>query len=251
MKQTLQLDVPEFVSIDKYREINSYKGEDTLGRLVHTVSKITGKPKEEVSSWSIDSMKRVSNVFADLADNNEEFHSLIEWNGTLYGYAHIKQASLGEYVDLENLCNDLENNMHKVAAIFYRPVIKHKFDSIKFTVKHSIKMASNEVENVFDWYDIETYDSKKRKEREEEFKGFPVHIFLGALSFFLSTASQYLNSIASSEKKISKTKMEKMNNIILGSLLVNTGGGGGLSTTSRSPIYYQYQETKQSPTLTL
>lgn len=239
--KSIQLEVPDYVSIEQYANINSYSGDDNLGKLIHTVSKITGEEVDEVKKWSLDSMKKVADIFADIADHNEQFHSIIEWNGELLGYSSIKQASLGEYLDLESLAKDLQNNMHKIAAIFYRPITKHRFNSLKFLTKQRIKIANNDVEDVFDWYEVEEYDSKKRKLREESFKNFPVHIFLGALSFFLTNANQYLNSIAYSQNQMTKEMMEKKNNILLGSLLLNTGAGGGLSISSVNPIYYQYQ----------
>lgn len=242
-KFSLQLEVPDFISIEQYREINSYKGDSALQKMVHAVSKITDKSVEEVSSWSIDSLKNIIEVYQSIADHKQQFHSIIEWNGQLYGYAHMKQASNGEYIDLESLCKDLNNNMHKVAAVLYRPITTHRFKDMKFIVKQKIKMANNDVENVFDWYEIEKYDSVKRKQREEEFKQFPVHIFLGAVSFFLTNASQYLNSIAFSENKITKRTMNRMHQDLMRGLLASTGAGGGLSTTSLSPIFYKYQAT--------
>ena len=54
--------------------------------------------------------------------------------GKLYGYSSIKKCSLGEYIDLETYCKDMENSMHKVAAILYRPIIsttKEKYKRCK------------------------------------------------------------------------------------------------------------------------
>lgn len=243
--QTLKLEVPEFITIEKYTEINSFKDESNFGRLVWTVSKITGKPMSEVRLWSIDSLTNIVNIFSDIADHKEEFHTILEWNGELLGYAHMRQATLGEYIDLENLCKDLETNMHKVAAILYRPITKHKFKDLSFTVKQKIKMLNNKVENVFDHYTLETYDSDIRKEREESFKDFPIHIFLGALSFFLSTGSLYLNNIAYSEGKITKMEMKAKEEVLMETLLHNTGAGGGLFTHSLSPIYFKYLDSNQ------
>ncbi len=247
----LELQVPDFVSIQQYVDMNSYTGTSAFGKLVHSVATLTGYTKEEVRDWDISSLTKVSNIYAELADHKEEFHSLIEWNGTLYGYANVKQCSLGEWVDLENLAQDMESNLHKIAAILYRPVEKHNFNSIEFGVKQKIKMVKNDVENVFDWYTIEKYDSKKRKEREESFKEFPVHIFLGALSFFLSTASLYLSHIAYLKGEITEETMNLATKEILRSLSDSTGAGGGLFTTSLSPIFYRLQGMSESPMSTL
>ena len=243
MKKNYQIQVPDYLSIEQYAKMNAYKGDSNFGRLVHIVSALTGLDKEEIRSWDVEALTRVSNLFADLADHHNEFHALIEWNGELYGYANIKQATLGEYIDIESMSEDLENNLHKVAAILYRPVKKHRFKTLSYAVKQKVKMLNNNVENVFDWYEVETYDSKVRKEREEDMKGFPAHILLGAVSFFLSSAVLYLNHIQFSKGEITKIQKETREIDILENLSQNIGAGGGLFTTSVNPIYYQYQET--------
>ena len=250
MKKNYQIQVPDYLTIEQYANMNNYKGTSNFGRLVHVVASLTGLEKAEIREWELDSLVKVSNLFSNLADHHQEFHSLIEWNGQLYGYANIKQSTLGEYIDIESLSENLEKNMHKVAAILYRPVTSHRFKTLSFAYKQNVKMLNNDVENVFDWYEVEKYDSKKRKEREEDMKGFPAHILLGAVSFFLSNAVLYLSHIQYSKGEISEMEMKKTQEEILANLSQNIGAGGGLFTTSVNPIYYQYQETGQSPTVT-
>lgn len=241
--KSLQLEIPEYMTISQYADMTSYKGQSKFGRLVHTVSSLTGQAKADVRMWSLDSLAEVSNLYANIADHKELFHPLIEWDGVLYGYSNIKQFTLGEYIDLETLSKDLENNMHKVAAILYRPVKKHMFDSVAFTLKQGIKIVRNKVESPFDWYELEKYNNKTRKEVEEKFKKFPVHLFLGALSFFLSTGSLYLNNTAFLAKQITKKQTTELEKEILESLSQSTGGGGEPFTHSLKPLYYQSLET--------
>ena len=242
MKESLQLTIPDYMTIEQYAAMTGYKGQSKFGRLVHTVSILTGQSKEKVRMWDLDSLSKVSNLYSEIADHKELFHPLLEWDGVEYGYSNIKQFTLGEYMDLENYCKDLENNMHKVAAILYRPIKKHRFDSIAYTIKQGIKVARNKVENPFDWYELEKYDSTSRKQVEDKFKDFPVHLFLGAVSFFLSTGSLYLNSIAYSKKTMSKDLMMKMEDLILRRLSATTGDGSELFTNSLKPIYFQSLE---------
>lgn len=242
------INLPDYLTIEQYIKLNGYEGDSNFGRLVHTVSAITGFDKSEVRKWKLSSLTDLANHFSEIADHHNEFHSLIEWNGTLYGYANINAASLGQYVDLESLSQDFEGNAHKIAAVLYRPVKNHRFKTLDFHIKQKIKMLKNSVENVFDWYTLEEYDSGKRKMVEEEFKQFPAHIFLGALSFFLSSVGMYSTSTLYSEGMLSQTMMTEMIQDQLEVLSASTGAGGGLFTTSLSPIYYKLQETEQSPT---
>jgi len=243
---TLKLELPEYLSIEQYLNMNNYKGDSNFGRLVHLVHTVTGKDKKEIRSWPVDILTDIGNQFADLADHKNEFHSIIEFDGQLYGYANIKQQTLGEYIDLENLAKDFEANAHKIAALLYRPITKHRFDTLKFMVKQKIKMVNNAVENVFDWYSIEKYDNEKRKDREKLFQTFPAHIFLGAINFFLSTANLYSINILFLEEKISKETRDEMIHLQLKRVSENIGAGGGLSTNYLSPTYFRLQESLQS-----
>jgi len=243
MKKQITFDLPPFLTIGQYQKMNAYKGDSNFEKLITLVEAVTKYPKEEIGTWDLNSLTTIAKKFQGLASPDNEFHSLIEWNDTLYGYAHMDKATLGEMVDLENLTKDFEGNLHKIAAILYRPVTEHNFDSVSFTVKQKLKIVNNNVENVFDWYDVEMYDNKKRKKREEGFKDFPVHILLGAVSFFLDTVNLYLTTTLYSGKRISKQEMKSLMKTFMLNLSQNIGHGGGLSTTSLSPTYLTLQET--------
>ena len=247
--KTIQLEIPEYLTIGQYQRLPDYDLEDSaLKRHIQTVSALTNISEEEIGYWDVTSLKKVYDLLQDLGSDKSEFHSLVEFNGVLYGYDNIRHHSLGEYIDLENLCKDTKNNLHKIAAILYRPVTDHRFGTLDYVIKQKIKMVANkDVANVFDFYDIEKCDSKVRRKRENEFKDFPVHITNGALSFFLTNATQYLNSTQYS-KLMGKTMMREINQALLESLLASTGAGGGLFTHSLKPIYYQYQGKTQSQT---
>jgi len=249
--KTIQLDIPEYLTIEQYKRLNEYEGDNKFEKLAHIVSSLSGYNLEEVKYWSMDSLIDIINKYSESASHQNKFHAIIEWNGTLYGYANIKQQSLGEYIDLENLTGDLQNNLHKIAALMYRPVTKHRFSTLSFAIKQKIKMLNNDVENVFDWYTIEKYDSEKRKEREEEFRAFPAHIILGALSFFLSTATLYLNDTRYSDNKKSTMMVKELSEErILEVLLQNIGDGSVLSTNSPKATYLKLQGTLPSQMLT-
>lgn len=246
--KTLNITIPDFLTVEQYSKMNSFEGESELKRMVHVISALTGIDKEQVENWNTATIQEIASAYADLLDHKQEFHSIIEWNDTLYGYSSLQNSSLGEYIDIENLTKDLAGNMHKLAAILYRPITSHRFKTLQFAVKQKIKMVNNSVENVFDWYNVEPYDNKKRKEREEDFKQFPIHILLGAVSFFLHTANQYSIDILYLQNKITKRMMEKMKQDQMKILSASIGAGGGLFTNSVNPIYYKLQGTRLSQT---
>lgn len=242
--KTIQLQIPEYLTVRQFQKLPDSNEESSLKKYLQTISAITNIEQDELQYWDLNSIKKVAGIVSNLGDPKNEFHSIVEWNGVLHGYSNIRQSSLAEYIDLESLCKDVKGNLHKIAAILYRPISDHRFDTLKFKTKQSIRMVSNSVENVFDYYDLDKYSSDTRRKIENKFKDFPVHIILGALSFFLANASQYLHHIAFSNKTMNEKMKNLMNSQIVKSLLANTGAGGGLYTHSLKPIYYQYQENQ-------
>lgn len=236
-----EITIPEYLTIQQYIDLqNIPDSEHSLEQALYIISVLTDIDTEELKYWDLDSVKQINEYVSDLIDPKNEFYPLVEWNGVLYGYSNITQQTLGEYIDLENLCKDVNNNLHKIVSILYRPVTKHKFDSLSFQLKHRLKVVRNSgVANVFDGYTIEKYDNEKRKEVEDSFLHFPVTVALGAMSFFLLVGSQYLNNTVSLE-----TSMKMENQKLTESLLGSIGGGSGLSTHSLKPIYLTLQATE-------
>lgn len=237
-KKEVQITIPDYLTIDSYMDIVNFETESQLEKIVNTVSALTKIEKRELRGWSPKDLVRVSDKYEHLLDAQNTFFPLIEWDGELYGFASIKKATLGEYIDLEEYSKDINSNLHKIAAMLYRPVTKNRFTDLKYTIRQGIKMVRNKVDgNVFDWYEVEKYDSDKRLDREQKMRDFPINILLGAISFFLSTGNLYLNHIAYSQKKDKKsmTKKIQMEESILKTLSQSIGGGGELFTVLRKP----------------
>ena len=246
MKKEVEVKIPEYISIGKYQQMNKLESLSELDRIVKVISVVTGTDPKDVRTWDMDSLQIVSSAVGEIVERKGEFHAVLEFGDQLYGYSNLSSFTLGEYIDLEEYLKDPTVNLHKIAALLYRPVTKHNFDKISFLVKNSIKIANNKVENVFDHYTLEAYDSEKVAERHEMFKQFPVHIVLGAMAFFFAVGSQYLKSIASSETEMIDPKGTEMVNKALDHLLANIGGGGGLYTHSPNLTYFQFPVTEPS-----
>lgn len=115
------------------------------------------------------------------------FYPIIEIDGVLHGFVDITQMSLGEYVDLEKLTKYPKENLAQIMAILYRPITKHKFNSLKFKVINTYNTFSNngKMVNIWDYYEVEPYNYSNSVVVAERMAHFPVAFALGALSFFL------------------------------------------------------------------
>jgi hypothetical protein len=176
-----------------------------------------------------------------LSDALPSFHPIIEWDGVLYGYQPMSKMTLGEYIDIDGLLKDTDKNISAILALLYRPLTSNKIKESTFIFKSTIKAMKYEVENVFDYYDVEEYDIDKHKQRTLEFEKFPIDIALGAMGFFLdikttlSNDSQiyFLNPHVAMTLKPNKRKPR----------LASIMDGFSLSTSLLKPISYQSMET--------
>ena len=245
----IQVDIPEYLTIKDYQALQKYKNIDTkFEKLVKVVSTFTNLTYEKIRDLPPGAITEIYEDINKLSDHEDTFYAICEFKGKVLGYQDIKASSLGSYIDLENLTKEgLDENLHKIAALLYRPITKNTLGGYKWTVKNAIKLANNSVENVFDYYTIEEYNSDKRKEVEKDFLDFPVHILLGALGFFLGSASMYLANIAfSQDKSISKQMIQTTEKKILQDLSLSIGDGLQLFTNSQKQMYFKLPETSQS-----
>jgi len=149
--------------------------------------------------------------------------------------------TLGEYVDLENLCKNPNENLSEIMALLYRKVTVNKFDTFKWRLKSRVKLAIDKTENLFKYYSIEKYNSDNRQLSAETFEDFPVNYLLGALFFFTLIKTEYLKNTLLSltpNNKETTMMMEKE----MEQLLLSIGDGLAQFMVLAKPISFQSQE---------
>jgi hypothetical protein len=244
----VEITIPEYFKIKHYKALAHITSLDETEQMVHTISVITNTESGEVMKWSLPSVIDVYKLINDMISQQEQsFHPVIEWDGVLYGYRSMGKMSLGEYIDIDNLSKDVDKNLNNILALLYRPITSKKIDEGKFIYKSTIKAMKYEVENVFDYYELEEYDPIKRKADAPKFDEFPIDIALGAMAFFLDTKAVLLSnsqiySLKSQEmeiKEMMKTQPKRKQR------LLNTTAGFLHSTNLLKPISYQSQAIQQ------
>jgi hypothetical protein len=116
---------------------------------------------------------------------NTELVEVFMFNGVKYGLENDwGNLAFGAWTDFEILAaENIEDNIHHIMAVLYRPVIWEKDGK----------------------YKIEKYKSADIKDRMEEFKDLPLYYWLGASSFFLRIVEQYIIDLETSLKLTNKT----------------------------------------------
>jgi len=247
MNKTIK--IPEYFMVKHYKTLNILSSLDETEQMIAVVSAVTGESYDDVLQWSIPSIIEVYKKINDIMNHKgqQSFHPIIEWNGVMYGFRNMSKMNLGEYIDLDTLTKDVERNLTEILALLYRPVTRNDIKTGAFIWKSTIKALKYEVENVFNYYDIEEYDPDVRKIKADDFEEFPLDIALGAMAFFLGTKAMLLNgTLLSSHKARMKEMRERTSKINF--QLQSTTAGYLHSMTLQKPPSYQSQETNVLPT---
>lgn len=109
---------------------------------------------------------------------NQELILTFKHNGIEYGLENDwSKLTWGAWVDLEVFSADnLDENIHKIMAVLYRPVVSKKKKK----------------------YTIEKYKSDEIEDRAEIFKKLPLKYWFGAASFFFLLVSISINNTVNS-----------------------------------------------------
>ena len=219
MKKKYSIEIPEYISIEKYQELTNLEHLSDIGKMIRTINVFTGIPEDEIKTWAISDMGKVAGDFSSKLDIKSQFYPIIKLNDVDYGYTDLSTMSLGEFIDLESLCKKPQINLHEIMAVLYRPIKTHRFDKLVWKAQHNVQLMQNKVDNAFKWYTVEEYDNNKRTADAEIMKQLPTGFALGSLSFFLGTASLYsINSINSSNlvgtKEMEEVKEKTKNQLM-------------------------------------
>ena len=210
----IKLNIPDYLSVKHWKQFVASEHLEPTEKMVSMLATLSDKTEEEIKGYTPMALKQVYEaVLKSLNELEPSFYPVFELDNVLYGFTSITSLTLGEYVDLERLAKKPQENIEEIMAILYRPIVKNKFSGIKWAFKNKHKVALGEAENLFKYYQVETYDSSLRKENAEKLSVIPASLALGALSFFLVLANSSLigmNLSSLNEKEQMKT-MKQMN----------------------------------------
>lgn len=170
----------------------------TLGQLItiHTeddpfkrVSACSNVSLDDLRELPMNSVTEADEHLKKIADMESGRHlRTIELSGKQYGFIpDWGNLSLGEWIDIEQYCEDFWGNAHKIISILYRPVDRMQGDI----------------------YTIKKYTAK---EDAETFKDLPADLFGGAMIFFLNSRRKLLTTMKYSLLKGVKAQINSVAN---------------------------------------
>lgn len=222
----LKFNIPDYLSIKDWKYFNSLELDSEMDKIIKFLSYITDIEEKKILKLTpIDLKQTYLSVLQTIGESEATYFPVFELDGQLYGYSSISKMTLGEYIDLERLTKNPTKHLEEIMAILYRPITKHKFNGITWAIKSQHKVGTGNVENLFQYYELEEYDSNKLAEQADKMQHIPVSFALGAMSFFLALATTSLTSTSLSLNL--KSKEEKKALIKL-SKAISTPIGDGL-----------------------
>ena len=235
----IKLEIPDYLSVKQWKQFLSLEHLSDSEKMITMVSLLSGKEVDEIKKWTPMSIKSVYNkVLETLTDIEPQFYPIFELDGVKYGFRSMQNLTLGEYVDLERLAKQPQDNIEEIMAILYRPIVKDRFKGLKWAFKNTYKIALGEAENLFKYYTIEEYDSSTRGENAEKLSALPASMALGSLAFFLVVGTSYSQSsnLSSLPPKEQMMMMKEMNK-----QMASMNIGDGLAQYIRYQKHPSYQ----------
>jgi hypothetical protein len=242
----MEVTLPDYLTINDYKKIVSLEHLSDVDKMIEQVSILTKISKDEIRTWKGDSvMTIIDKIYSLINGAQPEFYPLIEFEGKTYGFASLSKMTLGEYIDLENLCKNPNENLNEIMALLYREVTENKFDTFKWKLKSRVKLAIGKTEDLFKYYKIKPYNSDERAIDADMFEAFPVQYILGALFFFTLIKTEYLNDtmLSSNHQMMEMSTLAKME---MKNLMLSIGGGLAQFMVFQKPISFQSQGTNVS-----
>jgi len=171
------------VSVSQYSKLMKVLDNEDASEIeviVRTLEALVGIESRVLTKAPLKYLKSVYIELAILTSKEPVNHlkKVIEIDGVEYGMIpDFNDLTLGEFVDLDNYLQDSWNNLVKIFAVLYRPIVERKGDK----------------------YIIGDYTLKDIKERREIFSDkLSIDTAFGAMVFFYDIGSKLIENMVSS-----------------------------------------------------
>lgn len=184
---------PNELTVELYQKIQN--NPKCLEDPIELICEFTGLNRDEIKNQKKKTIELLSSFVAQKLEQPKDKGIITTFihNGIEYGLeTDFGSLAWGAWVDLEVYSNDekIHNNIHKILAILYRPIVSKSKDGLK--------------------YEIEPYRSESINPRSQLFLDLPLYYWFGVSRFFLDIANAYI-----SNTETSLNQKNKLNRLML------------------------------------
>jgi len=148
-----------------------------LERKKQTIELLTSIDRTTIDKVKLWDLNDVYSKLLSLSKASEGLHQFVKIDNVKYGFIpNLSDISTAEFGDLDTLCQDLNENLHLIMAILYRPVDKE---------------ANGK-------YSIEVYDADLEERSRLFKKKLKANVVNSAILFFWSIGNDYLTDLLTS-----------------------------------------------------
>jgi hypothetical protein len=189
MKLTIPTDLSE-INLGQLQRLTNLESEDlnAIEMQKRVIELLTSVDRATIDLFKMSDLESVYGKLLSLSRREDKLHRFVTIEGVKYGFhPNLSEISTGEFADLDTLCQDFNDNLHLIMAILYRKVTIEKYG------KYQIEDYSGEVEA-----------------RAELFRSkLPANVVNGAMVFFWTIGSDYLNDTLNSLREDQAIKSNK------------------------------------------
>jgi hypothetical protein len=156
-----------------------------LERQKQTIELLANVDRATIDKIKLNDLNSLYEKLAGLSKSSESLHLHFTIDNIKYGFIpNLSEISTGEFADLDTLCQELNDNLHLIMAILYRPIDKE---------------ANGK-------YSIEAYDADLEERGRIFKKKLNANVVNSAILFFWSIGNDYLNDLLTSSQVEQETK---------------------------------------------
>jgi hypothetical protein len=133
---------------DSWSEVNisQFQELSVTEDIFEKIAILTDEDPEELKLMDVASFGRLTAALSwvHILPNEDARKDVIVIDEIEYGFIDkLSSLSLGEWIDIENYLKDPIKNLHKLMAMFYRPLLTTLKDGTRITEDYDITQASN------------------------------------------------------------------------------------------------------------
>ena len=156
-----------------------------LERQKQTIELLANVDRATIDKIKLNDLNSLYEKLAGLSKSSDSLHLFVTIDNVKYGFIpNLSEISTGEFADLDTLCQELNDNLHLIMAILYRPVDKE---------------ANGK-------YSIEAYDADLEERGRIFKKKLKANVVNSAILFFWSIGNDYLTDLLTSLQEDQETK---------------------------------------------